>query len=179
MGRPWPQGATTKRSGCGRHPAANRFARSKPSEYCEQRRLEPGWEDPCLREQRQNDPAVEGVQRSTDSHARRPSRSGREHCLEPGWEDLASAGGDDTIRLWEASSGQPLRTLLGHESFVSSVAWSPDGKILASGSDDRTIRLWPGSVDALLDQVRDRIRLFRFDGRFQRYFGLESCPAVR
>jgi len=110
-------------------------------------------------EQRQNDPAVEGVQRSTDSHARRPSRSVESIAWSPDGKTLASAG-VTTRSGCGGISGQPLRTLLGHESFVSSVAWSPDGKILASGSDDRTIRLWPGSVDALLDQVRDRIRLF-------------------
>ncbi|MEM7031397.1 MAG: hypothetical protein AAF629_17680 [Chloroflexota bacterium] len=33
-------------------------------------------------------------------------------------------------------------TQRGHNSLVSSVTFSPDGKWLASGSDDRTIRLW-------------------------------------
>lgn len=33
-------------------------------------------------------------------------------------------------------------TLAGHRHVVSSLAFSPDGKILASGSTDNDIRLW-------------------------------------
>ena len=35
------------------------------------------------------------------------------------------------------------RTLIGHDDFVYSVNFSPDGKILASGSRDHTVKLWP------------------------------------
>ena len=35
-----------------------------------------------------------------------------------------------------------VATLSGHSSWVNSVAFSPDGKILASGSDDYRVKLW-------------------------------------
>ncbi len=34
------------------------------------------------------------------------------------------------------------REFTGHSSYISRIAWSPDGQILASGSNDKTIKLW-------------------------------------
>jgi WD40 repeat protein len=55
---------------------------------------------------------------------------------------LASGSYDKTIKLWEVASGREVRTLSGHTWDVTSVAFSPDGRLLASGSYDNTIKLW-------------------------------------
>ncbi|MGH8629990.1 MAG: WD40 repeat domain-containing protein, partial [Burkholderiales bacterium] len=48
-----------------------------------------------------------------------------------------------SIILWDVASRQRLGVrLTGHTEFVSSVAFSPDGKTLASGSADYSIILW-------------------------------------
>ena len=46
------------------------------------------------------------------------------------------------IHIWDISSGQELRRLVGHTDSVFSVAWDTQGKHLASGSRDKTVRVW-------------------------------------
>ncbi|MFN6478124.1 protein kinase domain-containing protein, partial [Nostoc sp. DedQUE07] len=70
-----------------------------------------------------------------------PSISGEIVALSPKEDILASVQGS-FIHLFSSITGQFLRTLTGHSSWVSSVTISSDGQILASGSGDKTIKLW-------------------------------------
>ncbi|KAF2731042.1 WD40 repeat-like protein [Polyplosphaeria fusca] len=61
---------------------------------------------------------------------------------------LATAGGDNNVRLWKIeNSGEErkvsyLSTLVKHSQAVNVVRWSPRGELLASAGDDGNILLW-------------------------------------
>ncbi|MBX3288182.1 MAG: caspase family protein [Acidobacteria bacterium] len=57
---------------------------------------------------------------------------------------LATAGFDNSVKLWHARTGRQIRSFDGHPSPVNSVAFSPDGKYLLSGSVE--LRLWEVST---------------------------------
>jgi WD40 repeat protein len=62
---------------------------------------------------------------------------------------VASGSDDQTVRVWEATTGTALVTLEGHTGTVGSVAWSPDGRWVASGSNDETVRVWEPATGAV------------------------------
>jgi RNA polymerase sigma factor (sigma-70 family) len=66
----------------------------------------------------------------------------RSLAFAPGGRTLALGLRRD-VQLWDAATGERLRTLSGHGNWVLSLAFAPDGATLASGSSDRTARLWP------------------------------------
>ncbi|KAF2199705.1 WD40 repeat-like protein [Delitschia confertaspora ATCC 74209] len=69
---------------------------------------------------------------------------------------LATAGGDNNVRLWKVdSNGEErkvtyLSTLVKHTQAVNVVRWCPRGETLASAGDDGNILLWVPAENAAL-----------------------------
>jgi WD40 repeat protein len=86
----------------------------------------------------------------------------------PDGKMIATAGNDQTVRLWELD-GNPLATLRGHEDGVKIVQFSPDGQIIASAADNGVVKLWQnnGTLLATLVGHTDWVRALDFssDGK--------------
>jgi len=78
---------------------------------------------------------------------------------------LASASDDETVKIWDASTGSCQQTLEGHSGSVNSVAFSHDSKLLASASDDETVKIWDastGSCQQTLEGHSDQVNSVAF-----------------
>ena len=60
----------------------------------------------------------------------------------PDGQQLASAGDDFVVRVWNAATHEELRVLRGHGDRVDALAWNPDGSRIASTGWDKTVRVW-------------------------------------
>jgi WD40 repeat protein len=65
------------------------------------------------------------------------------------------------ITVWDVSSGRVLRTLMGHTSGITSVAFSPDGRRLAASSRGGVIKVWDWERDPTMPEA-DRWHIFHF-----------------
>jgi WD40 repeat protein len=63
-------------------------------------------------------------------------------AFSPDGNIVASGSRDETVRLWDAPTGDSIGTLKGHDDLVDRIAFSPNGKYLASAGDDNNVFLW-------------------------------------
>jgi WD40 repeat protein len=57
-------------------------------------------------------------------------------------KQLASAGDDNAVQLWDPATGKQVKKLTGPTDWVLSVALSPNGKFVAAGGHDGKIWMW-------------------------------------
>jgi WD40 repeat protein len=63
-------------------------------------------------------------------------------AISPDGKQIATAGTDNEILLWDLSSGTVVNTLKGHTNWILGLNYSPNGHYLVSGSKDNTAKIW-------------------------------------
>ncbi|KZV88506.1 WD40 repeat-like protein [Exidia glandulosa HHB12029] len=105
----------------------------------------------------------------------------------PDYSRIVSGSLDKTIQVWDAHTGNRIRTLRGNTDIVQSVAYSPDSLhipatfgscqywplvLIVSGSWDRTVRIWDATTGQLVGSP--------FEGHtnwvFQNYLSVAYSP---
>ena len=70
----------------------------------------------------------------------------------PDGANFASAG-DETIRLWDATSGSEVMKLVGPKTKVTRISFSPDRARLAGGYEDNAIRIWDPKTEKVISEL--------------------------
>ena len=60
----------------------------------------------------------------------------------PDGRSIASSSLDNTIQVWDASTGAHITTYRGHSLPAQTLSWSPDSREIVSGSLDQTVQVW-------------------------------------
>ena len=64
-----------------------------------------------------------------------------------------SSSTDQTVRIWDITTGQQKAAMTGHQGAVHAVALSPDESLIVSSGADRTVRLWDMAGGRQLKQL--------------------------
>ena len=90
--------------------------------------------------------------------------------VSPDGQFALSGSADNTLKLWEISTGKEVRTFKGHSLSVESAAFSPDGRFVLSGSLDKTVKLWDTNTG---------IEIRTFDGHTEEVNSIAITPEGR
>lgn len=90
----------------------------------------------------------------------------------PDGSSIASSSLDETVQVWDASTGETMLTHRSNALQAQAIAWSPDGKYIAStdGLSSEKIQVWDASTGHL------STRHIPFTGHTEQVFSLAWSP---
>jgi WD40 repeat protein/serine/threonine protein kinase len=91
-----------------------------------------------------NDFAVRVWEVATEKTVLGPLRHSHEItslAWEPDGQRLATGGADETVKVWNATTGRETVTLRGQRERITGLAWGPGGR-LAAGCGDGAVKVW-------------------------------------
>ncbi|KAF9579508.1 hypothetical protein BGW38_004205, partial [Lunasporangiospora selenospora] len=140
------QALTPEILGVHRDPATNRAAINW-KHLCKQRkRLEKNWN--------------KGIHQAKDL----PGHTEGIYCIQFDEHKIVSGSRDNTIKIWDLTTGRCLRTYTGHSASVLCLQY--DEERIVSGSSDTTIIVWDLDTGAILQRLRghaDSVLSLRFE----------------
>jgi len=81
---------------------------------------------------------------------------------------LLSTGDENTVIIWDVTTGKTLLRYKGHSDSVSSAAWSPDEQDIASAGKDKTVQIF---------NTKTGKTIFTYKGHQQDIFDVAWSPS--
>jgi WD40 repeat protein/TPR repeat protein len=79
----------------------------------------------------------------------------------PDGKRVLTASTDGTARIWDAATGEELKTLSGHKDAVTSAVFRPDGRFVVTASRDESLRVWDAEDGTIVQVIGDHERPVR------------------
>ncbi len=71
----------------------------------------------------------------------------------PNGNFIASGSEDNTVKLWDATTGKIVKTFVAHRGYITALDFNAAGDMLVTASKDNTIRIWDVKSGAEIRQL--------------------------